>query len=184
MGTGHPAWLRTDMISILNYTEYHHDGVCFILAAESVPCPICGGKLFVHGTCRRKCITPDGIVTFGLRVMECRKCHHTHRELPCGVVPYKRYCAEIIADCNGEFCPDSVGEFSAFLRLKAWLKWFLEYAEKVMNGLEIAYGTVLSVPGNLTPAERLMYLVRLAANSGFWVQHRSALRMQTDSGML
>jgi len=22
-----------------------------ILAAESVPCPICGGKLFVHGTC-------------------------------------------------------------------------------------------------------------------------------------
>lgn len=172
------------MISILNYTEYHHVGVCFIRTAESVLCPICGGKLFVHGTCRRKCITPAGIVTFGLRVMECRKCHHTHRELPCGVVPYKRYCAEIVADCNGEFCPDSVGEFSAFLRLKAWLTWFLEYAEKVMNGLEIAYGTVLSVPGNLPPAEQLMYFVRLVVYSGFWVQHRSALRMQTDSGML
>ena len=61
---------------------------------------------------------------------------------------------------------------------------FLEYAEKVMNGLEIAYGTVLSVSGNLTSAEQLMYFVRLTANSGFWVQHRSALRMQTDSGML
>ena len=140
MGTGHPAWRRTDMISILNYREYYPGGICFILAAEVVPCPICGGKLFVHGTCRRKCITADGIVTFGLRVMECRKCHHTHRELPRGIVPYKRHCAEIIADCR-ETCPDSVGEFSAFLRLKAWLLWFLEYAEKVMTGLAAAYDT-------------------------------------------
>ena len=183
MGTGHPAWLRTDMISILNYREYYHGGICFILAAESVPCPICGGKLFVHGTCRRKCITADGIVTFGLRVMECRKCHHTHRELPRGIVPYKRHCAEIIADCR-DTCPDSVGEFSVFLRLKAWMTWFLDYAEKVMTGLTAAYDTVLSVPGNLTPAERLVYFVRLVANSGFWVQHRSALRTRTDSGML
>lgn len=171
------------MISILNYREYYHGGICFILAAESVPCPICGGKLFVHGTCRRKCITADGIVTFGLRVMECRKCHHTHRELPRGIVPYKRHCAEIIADCR-DTCPDSVGEFSVFLRLKAWMTWFLDYAEKVMTGLTAAYDTVLSVPGNLTPAERLVYFVRLVANSGFWVQHRSALRTRTDSGML
>ena len=120
--------------------------------------------------------TPDGIVTFGLRVMECRKCHHTHRELPCGIVPYKRHCAEIIADCQGETCPDSIGEFSAFLRMKVWIKWFLEYAEKVMTGLAAAYDD-LSVPGNLTSAERLMYFVRLVANSDFWVQDRSALRM-------
>ena len=89
----------------------------------------------------------------------------------------------IIADCR-DTCPDFIGEFSAFLRLKAWLTWFLEYAEKVMTGLAAAYDTVLSVPGNLTPAERLVYFVRLVANSGFWVQHRSALRIRTDSGML
>lgn len=135
------------MISILNYTEYHHGGVCFILVAESVPCPICGGKL-LHGTCRRKCVTTNGIVTLGLRVLECRKCHHTHRELPCGVVPYKRHCAEIMVERQGETCPDSVGEFSAFLRLKAWLKWFLKYAEKVMTGLATAYDD-LFVSGNL-----------------------------------
>ena len=122
-------------------------------------------------------------MTLGLRVMECRNCHHTHRELPCGVVPYKRYCAEIIADCR-ENCPDSVGEFSAFLRLKAWLTWFLEYAEKVMTGLTEVFGIVFEIPGNLPAAERLMYLVRLVINSGFWTQHRSALRTQTDSGML
>ncbi len=172
------------MISILNYRKYHHGGVCYIMTAESVPCPICGGKLFVHGTCRRKCITPDGIVTLGLRVMECRDCHHTHRELPSGVVPYKRHCAEIIADCQGDTCPDSVGEFSAFFRLKAWLTWFLAYAEKVMASLAAEYGTCLSVPGNFTPTKRLMYFVRLVANRGFWVQHRSALRTQTDSGKL
>ena len=161
------------MISILNYREYYHGGICFILAAESVPCPICGGKLFVHGTCRRKCITADGIVTFGLRVMECRKCHHTHRELPRGIVPYKRHCAEIIADCR-DTCPDTIGEFSAFLRMKVWLTWFLEYAEKVMTGLAAVYATVLSVPGNLTPAERRCILSDWSqtADSGYSIVRR------------
>ena len=172
------------MISILHYTEYLHGGVRFITSAESVGCPVCGERLFVHGTCRRKCITPDGVVVLGLRVMECRNCHRTHRELPCGVVPYKRYCAEIIADCRGDVCPDSIGEISAFLRLKAWLRWFLEYAEKVTAALSASYGADLSVPGSLTPAERLTAFVRITVNSGFWQQHRSALRTHAISGML
>ena len=123
-------------------------------------------------------------MTLGLRVMECRNCHHTYRELPCGIVPYKRYCAGSIADCRENCCPDSVDEFSAFLRLKEWLTWFLEYAEKVMTGLTEVFGIVFEIPGNLPAAEWLMYLIRFVANSGFWAQHRSALRTQTDSGTL
>ena len=61
---------------------------------------------------------------------------------------------------------------------------FIMTAEKVMTGLAAAYGTVLSVPGNLPSAEQLMYFVRLVANSGFWEEHRSALRTRTDSDML
>lgn len=56
-------------------------------------CPDCGQKMKVHGTCKRNVRTaqdPDG-KQYRLRVLICRPCGKTHRELPDFVVPHKGY---------------------------------------------------------------------------------------------
>ncbi len=41
-------------------------------------------------------ITRDGPETHRLRVMKCRSCGRTHRELPDEIIPYKRYSVEMV----------------------------------------------------------------------------------------
>ena len=41
-------------------TELCKDGEIIFIGTEQVPCPICGGELKVHGTCKRQLETEDG----------------------------------------------------------------------------------------------------------------------------
>ncbi|MEG1884379.1 MAG: hypothetical protein RR224_11785, partial [Clostridia bacterium] len=50
------------------------DGVTIFSGSEAVPCPVCSGRLTVHGTCRRKLRTKEGTREYRLRVMECSAC--------------------------------------------------------------------------------------------------------------
>ena len=66
-------------------------------------------------------------------------------------------------------------ETSTWLRIRFWLAWFLWYAQNIMEGL-IAAG---QIPVTFHPGHslrrRTASFVRLAANSGNWEQHRSAM---------
>ena len=147
--------------------------------AEFVPCPCCSGDLFVRGTCQRKVrrITEHSDGEFPeiwcLRVMQCRQCRKTHRELPDWIIPYKRCSAEMyaeIAEDNEKVCCD--GTTIAIVRL--WVEWFLIYARHIVEAMKILYPGFSPIPDNKPLAERLMYFVRLVVNSGNWVHNRSA----------
>ncbi len=73
------------------FEVHQHNGIYVIRGTHQLTCPHCGGTLQVHGTCLRKLRTIYCTRTYRLRVMKCRGCGKTHRELPAFFVPYKRY---------------------------------------------------------------------------------------------
>lgn len=155
---------------------------------EDLPCPCCGGDLYVHGTCKRNLKVTGGKVTLRLRVMECSKCETTHREMPNGLVPYKRYSAEMLcAIFNGhlpendkdaksvdaltspkwdEYADDvCMCDISIRQRIIEWLLWFLARGQD----MEETYSSLISAD---SICSRLKYYVRIIVNSGRWEQHR------------
>ena len=165
------------MISVAHGAEYRKGGVVFFTGTEEIPCPICQGKLRVRGTCMRKLHSSEGRVLYRLRVMECRKCGKTHRELPFGIVPYKRMDADLLSDIaeTPQQSHLEVAETSTWRRVWAWVRWFIQYSLNILTAMQAEYpGILTGLPGG--PLRRqLTYFVRLVVNSGNWVQHRSAL---------
>lgn len=80
-----------------NYNSSYGNGVWFYENRDKPTCPLCGSRLFSHGTCRRRTITEDYLEIHHLRVLKCRKCKRTHRELPDTIIPYKHYGRELIS---------------------------------------------------------------------------------------
>ncbi len=80
------------------YKIHRENGIYIVRGTEKLPCPHCGGKLRVHGSCKRKLREIDCTRTFRLRVMKCTNCGKTHRELPSFFVPYKRYSLNSICE--------------------------------------------------------------------------------------
>lgn len=80
------------------YEIHRKNGIYIVRGTEKLPCPHCGGKLHVHGTCHRKLREIDCTRTFRLRVMKCKGCGKTHRELPPFFVPNKRYSLNSICE--------------------------------------------------------------------------------------
>lgn len=138
------------------------------------PCPYCRGKLYVHGTCRRKVRdAEENCTVLRLRVLACRDCGKTHRELPEGVVPYKRYGSAAI--CQMKENPDDCDtESRSIRRITAWLTAFLSFAEKYLEGLKHTGFAVPELTGTALKL-RLDYYVRTVVNTGEWKQHRSVM---------
>ena len=59
-------------------------------------CPRCGETLGVHGTYTRNVEPLDKPAPerYTFRVLECRPCMRTHREIPAWLIPYKRFSVE------------------------------------------------------------------------------------------
>ena len=131
--------------------------------------------MVVHGTCIRKLRKRNEDQTFRLRVMECSVCGRTHRELPEEFVPYKRMDAELLcAIAEAPRCEQVlVAEASTWSCVHVWMRWFLAYAVEVMNAMLEQYTAFATIPSDETASRRLTYYVRLVANSGNWIQHRS-----------
>ena len=116
---------------------------------------------------------------YRLRVMKCKLCGKTHRELPEGIVPYKRMDAERLSDITEAEEEKDLGdaEISTWKRVKEWVLWFLEYALKVLKSLQTLLGAEFpTVSADDCLNRRLKYFVRLVVNSGNWIQHRSAVQ--------
>ena len=164
-----------DMISIARFEMSRNGDKTKIFSKEDSICPVCGGPLKVHGTCTRKVRHGDHTRQYHLRVMECRCCGKTHRELPEGIVPYKRHGLNSLCEIAEATETQHICETSTWLRTRFWFAWFLWYAQNIMEGL-IAAGQVPTTfyPGH-SLRRRTASFVRLVANSGNWEQHRSAM---------
>lgn len=142
----------------------------------------------MHGTCKRNLKVTGGKVILRLRVMECSKCEATHREMPNGLVPYKRYSAEMLCAIFIGHLPENnedtesvdaltslkrkehaddicICDISVRQRIIQWILWILS-REQDNDGIKSDYITFDSV------CSRLKHCVRSIANSGRWKQHR------------
>lgn len=179
------------MISITQYTRVCKGGIWIITGMEDVPCPCCGGNLGVRNTCSRTVVLPDDSREhLQLRVMKCGECGRTHRELPAGIVPYKRHSAESICkmkeDSDGSTKKDSdecIPEITVRRRILFWLDWFLAYAEDIARSIRERGFPVPEQPGN-TLLGRLTYFVRLVVNTHNWIQHCSVVQSASDSAII
>lgn len=148
---------------------YNQNGTLIYTGSGTIPCPLCGGKLVVHGTCIRKYYNEESFTEARLRVMECKVCGKTHRELPAGTVPYKRMNAERLDMIARE--PQEthlwVANSCTWYRTRRWRDWFVAYGKGVLASL--------GVPGeNEIDANNadLVFLITAVTNSGKWIQHR------------
>lgn len=169
---------EVEMIITQGY-EYCKGEEIIFTGTEEIVCPICSGALRMRGTCRRKLRTADGSKIYHLRVMECQNCHRTHRELPTNMIPYKRMdtasiaaIAEYSEEDPAKNAPEDVN-VSTWQRVCIWVKWFLDYAERLMEGLYLQHPRLTTFQRSKNTAEQLRQFVRLAVNSGNWIQHRS-----------
>lgn len=162
---------------IANGYEYHKDGLIYFTSQEEIPCPGCAGKLYVHGTCKRKLRTGnDGVKLYRLRVMECRVCGKTHRELPGNIIPYKRMDLESVSGLAQISHVDNLNnlEASTWRRVRTWMLRFLAYAIELLN---CPCEEDRDFP-SLTPEcahEYLAYGIKRVVNMGQWIQHCLAL---------
>ena len=161
------------MVSLSRFRKKYKDDLVIIVAQEILSCPCCEGDLFVRGTCRRQAINSAGSkVQYQLRVLQCRDCRRTHRELPDPLVPYKRYDGEAImyiendpsnAPCNIRSVPLILG----------WLAWFITYANHICESQSLILSTPLSKTSGKTRLQKFMSLVRIVVNSGNWSHNRT-----------
>lgn len=159
------------MISVMHGIEYFKDGIYIFTGTDEVPCPVCGARLKVRGTCRRKLQTVSGEKRYRLRVMECTNedCRKTHRELPAGIIPYKRMDAEKISKIAEIPAAEHTKETdtSTWTSIRAWVAWFLEYTSNLLAELKTGYD-----PSGKRLSDQLIFCVRTVANSQKWIQHR------------
>ncbi len=142
------------MIIAAHGTEYFKNNLTIFTGSGDTVCPDCGGKLIVHGTCRRKIKTHSEEKVYRLRVMECVRCGKTHRELPSGFIPYKRMDAQFISEI-AEASPAEhmmLAESSTWQRIKMWVAWFLQYAQELLRKKETDAPCLLKkqITGGLT----------------------------------
>ena len=120
------------MVYIQEYSLEEKSDVSYVRPRRTACCPDCGERMRVHGTCRRRTIISQKIKIFVLRVLACKRCRKTHRELPDFIIGYKRYSCddfcEIIADEESYTC-----ESSTRIRMMKWLKRFIKNTKGFKN---------------------------------------------------
>jgi len=167
--------LYKNIMIITHGSKYRKHGIIYFTGSEEILCPICGGPLKVRGTCRRKLLTLAGPEVYRLRVMECKKCGRSHRELPDEVVPYKRHSVDMIESiaASDRENHETLTDHSTWRRITLWVIWFFRYAQNVLEGLKVvAASSQTEFPGK-TFRPSLACYVRIVVNSGNWIQHRT-----------
>ena len=137
------------MIIVAQFLKHVKDGICIITGKVTAPCPDCGGRMNVHGRCRRYVRNESGQrEELSLRVLYCPKCHRYHRELPDYVIPYKHLCAKIFAeayDATKNYCVD----------------------DHTAAGLRRC-PTLVTNYDTFSTLDKLRYFVRVVVNVGEW----------------
>ncbi len=145
------------MVSLSRFRKKYKGDLIIVVAQEILSCPCCEGDLFVRGTCRRQAINSAGSkVQYQLRVLQCRDCRRTHRELPDPLVPYKRYDGEAITYIENDpsNAPSSIRSVPLIL---GWLAWFNSYANHICESQSLILPAPLSKTSGKT---RLQEFIR------------------------
>ena len=167
--------ISKSMISITEYTSLCKGNFIIITGPSESFCPICGGELNVRGTCIRKVRKEGTTQSLRLRVMKCRNCQKTHREIPDDIIPYKRTGLTNFCEIAEAEATDYPSDTSTWQRMKRWLSWFLAFARSVERGL-VCFGLLATTMDTGNPLRvQTVYFVRLVINSGNWIHNRSAM---------
>ena len=165
------------MISISKFKKERKGEIIVITGQEIIPCPSCEtGELFTRGTCHRCAINTAGEKEhYQLRVLQCRNCNKTHRELPEPLVPYKRYDGETIIKAANE--PDKAPcDFRSVDLILKWLTWFIDYAAHIQQSLEVEIAAPpLPKMSGKYEIHSLFAWVKRVVNSGNWSHKRTEL---------
>ena len=158
------------MIIVSQYELVVKGKIMEIHIKEQSFCPICTGNLLMHGTCVRKLRMPDKDMELSLRVLYCPECKRTHRELPDLIIPYKRHCAQTYAEVyevKREELACNVDD-KTIRSIRAWVKWFLEFAASFMEGLKIEHPELPTNYDVGSTLSALKFFVRLVVNANEW----------------
>ena len=152
------------MVSLTHFRRKRKGELIIIIAQEILPCPRCEGELFTRGTCRRQAINSAGTKEhYQLRVLQCRDCRKTHRELPAPLVPYKRYDGDAIAHITNDPETAPCNNRTTELIMK-WLSWFISYANHICESQSLILAIPLpKITGKIKLPE-FMTLVRIVVN--------------------
>ena len=143
----------------------HH----YVHSFEVHVCPVCGHKLFVIGTRKRKVIRETGEKqTLIIRRLRCKDCRAIHHELPDILIPYKRHCAKTVENIVSGNSDDVCCEESTIRRIRAWWAACRQYFKGILVSLREKFGSIYSAD----PAPR--EIVRAVVNAHLWVHTRSA----------
>ena len=161
------------MVSLTHFKTRRKGDLIVIISQEIIPCPYCDGELFVRGTCHRQAINSAGRTDhYILRVLQCRSCRKTHRELPSPLVPYKRYDGEAIMYIENE-PSDAPCDICTVPLILGWLKWFISYAGHICESQSLILSIPLPKASGKIRLQDLMSLVRVVVNSGNWSHNRT-----------
>ena len=147
---------------IINDTKY-----CEIRGAESVPCPICGNRLYHYDTRKRSVrIDEEKHYHFLLRRLRCKECHKIHLELPDFLLPRQR-CFKAVIERAVKGAPVLiVKDPRTPSRWKRWWRIWQMYLKDAVTSLvnrEIIPSDFLELP--------LFELVRVLVNHQLWPFH-------------
>ena len=156
------------MIIVAQFLKHVKDGICIITGKVTAPCPDCGGRMNVHGRCRRYVRNESGQrEELSLRVLYCPKCHRYHRELPDYVIPYKHLCAKIFAeayDATKKYCVDD----HTAAGLRRWIKDFFRFGAATVRRLKLEHLTLVTNYDTFSTLDKLRYFVRVVVTVGEW----------------
>lgn len=149
---------------------FRKNGVWFYENREKPTCPLCGARLFSHGTCKRRVTTEDGLEIHHLRVLKCRNCKRTHRELPDTIIPYKHYGRETISTIVTGKAKCGYEESTRY-RLMQWVSALIllmaSFLEKQKRQLcEVASEKIRN--GNVTEPDEVSRWLKLCVGKLVW----------------
>lgn len=149
---------------------YKRNGIWYYKGREILTCPVCGSRLYSHGTCRRK-VTMEGYTeTHHLRVLKCRKCNRTHRELPDTIIPYKHYGRKLIGAIVAGEAKRGYEESTRY-RLMQWFRALLFLVVSSLEGQkrELCYVMYKKIrKGNAIKSDEISEWLKLCVEKLNW----------------
>jgi hypothetical protein len=85
------------MVITKDYQLQKRENLYYVISKESLPCPVCKGRLFLIGSRKRRLILNTAEkISLVIKRYRCKECRKIHHELPTCCVPYKRYETETV----------------------------------------------------------------------------------------
>lgn len=157
--------------------RFYGNGIWSYVNRDKPTCPLCGSRLFSHGTCRRKSIEEDCLEIHQLRVLKCRNCKRTHRELPDTLVPYKHYGRKLISAVvagKAKYSYDESTRYRYIQWVSALILLMVSFLEKPKRELcKVVSDKIRN--GNATEPDEVSQWLKLCVSKLVWQENPALL---------